>query len=408
MVYFANNKANRPIGQLSLVTAELAPAEEHEVQRRTTFSCNPFVCTHRYLRQNAFEFAIRTNGRQWVFRCETKEEHTEWLVAVNRVISNRNQWTHIRRMSQTLMANVEAKTVTNSYAVNILDQAPDLSLRPDSLKVAIVTWNLAERFPDMEHLGFLRDLRGHDIIVVGVQEFQPVIATVGLTASAHHHTIWEAMVSSMLGPRYGMPGSCAMGAVHVAVFTRRELLPTFSNLQTSSIACGIGNVLTNKGAVAIKFNICDVSVCFTCAHLCCGTEKVLERNSDFHRVDAEIPQALLNLDRVSLNHFIQTRRATYKQVLSTRRRKPRKARAMSIVEKPGYFRANLLTRSGNGPVTDMVPLRNSVPLRRTTENGGTDHFNPIFSSNPISEQFNPAFNPKVENVQTSSAPDSCR
>lgn len=155
-----------------------------------------------------------------------------------------------------------------------------------------MTWNLAERFPDMEHLGFLRDLRGHDLIVVGVQEFQPVVATVGLSASAHHHTIWEAMLASTLGPRYGMPGSCTMGAVHVAVFARRELLPTFSNLQTSSIACGVGNVLTNKGAVAIKFNICDVSVCFTCAHLCCGTEKVLERNGDFQRVDAELPQVI--------------------------------------------------------------------------------------------------------------------
>jgi hypothetical protein len=199
-----------------------------------------------------------------------------------------------------------------------------------------------------------------------------------------------------------------MGAVHVAVFTRRELLPTFSNLHTSSIACGIGNVLTNKGAVAVKFNICDVSVCFTCAHLCCGTDKVLERNNDFQRVDAEIPQALLNLDRASLSHYIQTRQATYKQVLSTRRRNPRKARSMSIVEKPEYFRANQLTRSGNGALTDMVPLRNSVPLRRTSEKGGANHFNPVFSSNPVSEQFNPAFNSKAEDVQTSPAAESCR
>lgn len=386
MVYFANNKSSRPTGQLSLATAELCTSEEHE---------------------NTLGFAIRTDGRQWVFRCESQEELVKWLTAVNRVFNNRNQWTQIRRVSQTLIASFGEKAATSSFAVNIHDQAPDVSLRPSSVKVAVVTWNLAERFPDMEHLDFLRDLRGHDIIVVGVQEFQPVIATVGLSAPAHHHTIWEAMIASMLGPRYGMPGSCAMGAVHIAVFTRREILPTFSNLQTSSIACGIGNVLTNKGAVAIKFNICDVSVCFTCAHLCCGTEKVLDRNNDFHRVDAEVPQALLSLDRASMSHFIQTRKATYKHVLSTRQRKPRKARSMSIVEKTVHFRANTLGRSANHPLTDMVPLQNGAPLHRRTSNGATENFNPLFQRAPENGPLNPAFQPQQELSQQGFA-ESCR
>jgi hypothetical protein len=37
MVYFTNNKANRPIGQLSLATAELVPVEENEVRRQTNW-----------------------------------------------------------------------------------------------------------------------------------------------------------------------------------------------------------------------------------------------------------------------------------------------------------------------------------------------------------------------------------
>ena len=45
---------------------------------------------------------------------------------------------------------------------------------------------------------------------------------------------------------FTLVGSRAMGAIHVCVFVRHDILDAVSNVVTSFVPCGIGNVMYNK------------------------------------------------------------------------------------------------------------------------------------------------------------------
>ena len=66
-----------------------------------------------------------------------------------------------------------------------------------------------------------------------------------------------------------------MGAIHICVFVRHDIIDCASNVSTTYVACGIGNVMYNKGAVAVRMNFYDTSVAFICAHLAANKEKVI-------------------------------------------------------------------------------------------------------------------------------------
>lgn len=98
--------------------------------------------------------------------------------------------------------------------------------------------------------------------------------------------IWLVMVKSAMGDgyisinfslkcsRFALVASRAMGAIHLCVFVRNDILDCVSNVSTTYVPCGIGNVMYNKGAVGVRMNFYDTSVAFICAHLAANKEKV--------------------------------------------------------------------------------------------------------------------------------------
>jgi hypothetical protein len=93
--------------------------------------------------------------------------------------------------------------------------------------------------------------------------------------------------------------SCAMVGTVLMVFCRCSKFDLFRNIQTGIVARGIGNgkhvvvtrtgaeacyvfsVLGNKGAVCVRFDIADTSVCIVNAHLSAHREAVQKRNDDY-------------------------------------------------------------------------------------------------------------------------------
>lgn len=81
-----------------------------------------------------------------------------------------------------------------------------------------------------------------------------------------------------------MIASYALQAIHLVVFIRISLTPLLSKVVSDHIACGLSNVLGNKGAVRISFTIGKTSVlCISC-HLAAGHHNIERRNQDWKKV----------------------------------------------------------------------------------------------------------------------------
>ena len=60
-----------------------------------------------------------------------------------------------------------------------------------------------------------------------------------------------AQLEAALGPGYQCVGSQTLVAIHLAVFVKATLLPLVSNVQTASVATGLGKTLI---AAVVMYN----------------------------------------------------------------------------------------------------------------------------------------------------------
>lgn len=88
------------------------------------------------------------------------------------------------------------------------------------------------------------------------------------------------MIQECLGDEYVMISSVCLQATHLVVFATKKLSPLISNVETDYIATGFKNMIGNKGAVKIKFDLVDTSMILINAHLHSGLNGVANRNSD--------------------------------------------------------------------------------------------------------------------------------
>jgi hypothetical protein len=74
------------------------------------------------------------------------------------------------------------------------------------------------------------------------------------------------------GSKYKLMASKKMVGVFISVWMKMEFLTKYciSNVQVSSVACGIMGYLGNRGAVSGSMSIEGTSFCFTAAHLASG------------------------------------------------------------------------------------------------------------------------------------------
>ena len=66
----------------------------------------------------------------------------------------------------------------------------------------------------------------------------------------------------------------------MAIFALKRLAPLISAIESDYIATGFKNMVGNKGAVMIKFNLVDTSFVFMNGHLHSGLNGVGKRNHD--------------------------------------------------------------------------------------------------------------------------------
>jgi len=146
------------------------------------------------------------------------------------------------------------------------------------LRIICTTWNMAEELPELDHITFIREYKRADIVCIGVQECQSVMHrnSAGQIAPVD---VWQAMCSAALGPKFELLSSKVMGGIHIAVYSKIDVRYLISGITTGMVACGIGNVMHNKGGVGISFNFKSTSFCFIAAHFQANRQRVYEKLS---------------------------------------------------------------------------------------------------------------------------------
>jgi hypothetical protein len=79
-----------------------------------------------------------------------------------------------------------------------------------------------------------------------------------------------------------------MGGLQIAVHVKKTIVKKIIGIQVIDVACGVGNVLTNKGAVCVLLRIKGKTLALINAHMAAHQGKVKERNDDYKRISKEI------------------------------------------------------------------------------------------------------------------------
>jgi len=157
------------------------------------------------------------------------------------------------------------------------------------------TWNLhGKTGPD--DLTLLLPANRFHVYAVGTQECErTIVQSVVFPATPAR---WEGQLAAALGSGYFLVGSSTLGATHLAVFAHVALAGVISDRQVTSVPCGWGNTLGNKGGVAVTFNLGQTSFLVVNAHLAASQGNVLARNANVARIEAaaELLPALHGLE----------------------------------------------------------------------------------------------------------------
>ena len=185
-------------------------------------------------------------------------------------------------------------SLSGSTAGSISNLLSSLQLS-QKLTTMCCTWNLGGR-PASEDLSDLFKRangvteRAH-VYAVGTEEVGDGIAASLLapTLAAEKLALWEASIAIELGNEFVRVASHTLGAIHLAVFVARALLPVISDIQSSAVPTGWRNTLGNKGGVAVGFNVGKTALLFINAHLAAHKNAIARRNADWARIDACLP-----------------------------------------------------------------------------------------------------------------------
>ena len=160
-----------------------------------------------------------------------------------------------------------------------------------TLHVAVVSWNLGGAevdFGSVRRVADRLDVERMDVVCVVAQELHSLSLREiggGDAPEQAHRVKWDDSWAEVLGG-FVRVAAVSVGAIRTSVFCSRSVAAEARDVEVDSVACGLGGVLTNKGAAAVRLGVRKTSICFVGAHLAAHAKHVLRRNQNFHRINA--------------------------------------------------------------------------------------------------------------------------
>ena len=74
--------------------------------------------------------------------------------------------------------------------------------------------------------------------------------------------VWENLVKTTCGPDYVMIRSHTLGPTNLMLLAHKSVLPLVSEVASSSVPTGVGNLISNKGGVGISLTVTGIRLLF--------------------------------------------------------------------------------------------------------------------------------------------------
>lgn len=157
--------------------------------------------------------------------------------------------------------------------------------------IRTVTWNLFARKPppceDVKKV--LLPIDQFHLYFIGTEECERSIAQSALNASKKQ---WESYLIELFGINYVPLRAHTLQATHIIAFVHKSIVGLCSSITSGAIPTGFGNMMGNKGGVAIEIQIGNTKLVVVNSHLAAQQRNAKQRNADFHTINNNMPSQL--------------------------------------------------------------------------------------------------------------------
>ena len=158
---------------------------------------------------------------------------------------------------------------------------PNKNKMVGKIKICCLTWNMHGLVPTEEQVQkLLNHHLNYDIYAIGSEE---CLRSIFKSLFYSNKSEWERKLQSYFGEDYVLIASEALCAIHLVIFVRSTLIKNISKVKTNCVKTGAKNLLGNKGAVGISFNVFNISIMIINCHLAALQGRSEQRNIDFER-----------------------------------------------------------------------------------------------------------------------------
>ena len=207
-----------------------------------------------------------------------------------------------RRRRRRRRKQTDVNETSCSFSSRIKKSSIDDNLRSndsdsDDILVSCLTWNLAEIWPEDQtrYTDFLIELRNNgtsDLICVCIQECENPKPR--RTEGSRSRSIRSTMIQAF-GNEYVPIVLHSLGGLQIALFAHKDkMLHRLDYVSVADVACGVGNVFHNKGAIGafVKTRGDEKSggrrLMFLSSHLAAHASNVDDRNANYWRILGEL------------------------------------------------------------------------------------------------------------------------
>ena len=150
---------------------------------------------------------------------------------------------------------------------------PDMKIR-----IFVGTWNMNDQSPPNQSRTLSKFLLAHGI------KFLPDVFVVGTQESFSDRVEWEIRIQGLIGFSHVLYHSEDLGALHLAIFLRRDLIWHCSVPDVDSLIVDHFELKT-KGAIAVGFILFGTSFLFVNSHLTAHQEHTKDRVKDLRKLN---------------------------------------------------------------------------------------------------------------------------
>lgn len=152
---------------------------------------------------------------------------------------------------------------------------------PDKrLKIWAGCWNMGE----IKDCNFSLD----DFVLPESSEYVQDMYVVGTQENSMNKREWEIQIQTTLGPSHVLYHSATHGALHLAIFIRRDLIWFCSVPEEDQVTTRAVTMVKTKGAVAISFSFFGTSFVFLNCHFTSDDGKLQDRVGDFQKINSSL------------------------------------------------------------------------------------------------------------------------